>query len=704
MSKKCCLLVRVSTEKQSFDEQEKELYQMAVRDGYKDDGKHIIPISYKESAIKLNEEERQGLRDLKHYIETDTEINCVYCWEISRIARSKKVLFSIEDYLVKRHIQLIVKKPSLTLLEDDGSVNEGAETVFTLFGQIAESEMRNKKARFARGKKEGAAHNKFTGGNIPYGYKVNELTKKIEIDDETAQHVRLIYNLYEDGFSQPKIAKELDKRDISIKTSLINNILNNQSYCGIKNEEQVLKQKRLTETANGEKKSVECTYHRYPRKYPQIISVEQYERCRKIAKENNTTLSKAKNIYFAQGLIRCQTCGAKWSASGSKVAYHCYSAYKPISMWKYDYSKEKCTDKTSLSINILDSLLWDIAKRSEVIFSMEEAEEKIKGIESKIADCKKQCEKRKKLIKDIRDNINKATIKNIEGVLYDEAYNALLEKYKGQIKVNENEYSDLLNDQIRYEESLEALKKKLDTYNSVAEQINSYNAIVEILDNASDAEKFDIIHKHIKEVKVTVVPIMAKFAVGWRETHAKRISVISLSEFYATNDIVSKLAKEDEALLNKNRVYNYLFIPFNGKGGMMLEEDFNLSEGEREITQNRFVAVKYKDDDYQTEWNYHIVGIPYLNRFVDEGKQRRNSEKKLANKHKKEQAQQERVERGLFTLKEAESKFNVSYFTLWSAISRGTLKYTKGNKGVKLVSERDVQEYIKVKRNSPNHK
>ena len=335
---------------------------------------------------------------------------------------------------------------------------------------------------------------------------------------------------------------------------------------------------------------------------------------------------------------------------------------------------------------------------------MEEAEEKIKGIESKIADCKKQCEKRKKLIKDIRDNINKATIKNIEGVLYDEAYNALLEKYKGQIKVNENEYSDLLNDQIRYEESLEALKKKLDTYNSVAEQINSYNAIVEILDNASDAEKFDIIHKHIKEVKVAVVPIMAKFAVGWRETHAKRISVISLSEFYATNDIVGKLAKEDEALLNKNRVYNYLFIPFNGKGGMMLEEDFNLSEGEREITQNRFVAVKYKDDDYQIEWNYHIVGIPYLNRFVDEGKQRRSSEKKLANKHKKEQAQQERAERGLFTLREAESKFNVSYFTLWSAISRGTLKYTKGNKGVKLVSERDVQEYIKVKRNSPNHK
>ena len=50
--KKCILLVRVSTLKQDFDEQEKELYQLAINDGYSDE--NIIAICEKESGIKLS--------------------------------------------------------------------------------------------------------------------------------------------------------------------------------------------------------------------------------------------------------------------------------------------------------------------------------------------------------------------------------------------------------------------------------------------------------------------------------------------------------------------------------------------------------------------------------------------------------------------------------------------------------------------------
>ena len=56
---KAILLVRVSTKVQDFDEQEKEIYRMAVKDGYKPED--IISICEKESGIKLPEEERAGL-------------------------------------------------------------------------------------------------------------------------------------------------------------------------------------------------------------------------------------------------------------------------------------------------------------------------------------------------------------------------------------------------------------------------------------------------------------------------------------------------------------------------------------------------------------------------------------------------------------------------------------------------------------------
>lgn len=84
---KCILLVRVSTEAQSYEEQEKELYDLAHFYGYKD--KDISSIATKESAIKLDEEERFGLNRMKELLETD-EYDCVFAWEISRIARRKK--------------------------------------------------------------------------------------------------------------------------------------------------------------------------------------------------------------------------------------------------------------------------------------------------------------------------------------------------------------------------------------------------------------------------------------------------------------------------------------------------------------------------------------------------------------------------------------------------------------------------------------
>ena len=144
-TKKCILLVRVSTDKQSFEAQEKELFDLALQDGYTEE--QITPIAIKESGIKLKEEERLGLQKMYDYIGTG-EYDCVYAWEISRIARTKKILFSVQDRLVRNHIQLIIKNPFVKLLKDNGEIDEGAEMIFTLFAQLAEAEMRNKKDRF----------------------------------------------------------------------------------------------------------------------------------------------------------------------------------------------------------------------------------------------------------------------------------------------------------------------------------------------------------------------------------------------------------------------------------------------------------------------------------------------------------------------------------------------------------------------------
>ena len=289
LSMKCILLVRVSTEAQSYDEQEKELYDLAHFYGYKD--KDISSIATKESAIKLDEEERFGLNRMKELLETG-EYDCVFAWEISRIARRKKILFSILEYLTSKGIQLIIKEPRIRLLKDDKTIDEGAETIFTLYAQLAESEMRNKIARFARAKKEGFNKGKYMGGKITLGYKVSE-DGYWEIDEEGSKLVRLIFDMYISGeYSLTGLGKELKSRGYfknlsvtSIKVEM-SHLLKNPIYRGIRTSNNI---------------------------YPQIIDDDTWEQCCKKRKENRTR-SKTKTPHLLPPLIRC-ICNASYSVN-----------------------------------------------------------------------------------------------------------------------------------------------------------------------------------------------------------------------------------------------------------------------------------------------------------------------------------------------------------------------------------------------------
>ena len=78
---KCILLSRISTGQQNLEQQTKDLIKFAKSIGFKESDQ--IVIESVESAIKLSEEERQGLNRLKNCIETEP-IDCVICWEPSR--------------------------------------------------------------------------------------------------------------------------------------------------------------------------------------------------------------------------------------------------------------------------------------------------------------------------------------------------------------------------------------------------------------------------------------------------------------------------------------------------------------------------------------------------------------------------------------------------------------------------------------------
>lgn len=275
---KAILLVRISSDSQQLDEQTNNLINYAQSKGYTED--NLITIEDIESGIKLKEEERNGLNKMKAEISADKTINAVFVWELSRLTRKPSTAYSLRDYFNDNNIQLYCYSPSFQLLKSDlEDLDDNGSLLFALYIQMAEAEMRNKKARFHRSKIRNARTGKYSGGIIKFGYQVNE-KGYYEINEDEAELVRYVFNRYEKGISILKLNKELLERGKINSDSFVGETLKCEAYTGVSNK------------------------YGMKRQYPPIISIEQFNKCQQIKRNNNKRLDKSKEVYFGKRIIK----------------------------------------------------------------------------------------------------------------------------------------------------------------------------------------------------------------------------------------------------------------------------------------------------------------------------------------------------------------------------------------------------------------
>lgn len=456
---KAILLVRVSTTVQELKDQEREVYELALKDGYSDND--IIPICEKESGIKLKEEERLGLNRLKEVVETE-DVKDVYIWEVSRLARTKKVLFSMEEYFVSRRIQVTFKAPNFfRLLKDDGTLDEGADMIFTIYAQMAESEMRTKKERFKRSKDAKRKQGYYTGGFLRYGYTTDSDNKIIPHPEES-EIVKMIFSMYLSGkYSYRSIAKELQERGIfkdksvnSVYTNIRNMVLN-YTYAGVPSSKGMSTSKNATDGNI----------------YPALVTKEMVDKCREIAQNNINKPKKVyKGYYFGRMILRCPECGKIMMACKALNSYKCNNC--------------GCT---SVNINMVDSALWnyaapiysdkmanlDATKKEQYTAQISLLRHKIEVANTDIIQIKERAEKVEfKAYVEGTMNIAKAEKFVAELNKKIEAKNKEIIKYNSEITSLENLLLDVTGDY--------------------------YGEYIDIADIADDKVKYDIIHEVIK--------------------------------------------------------------------------------------------------------------------------------------------------------------------------------------------------------------
>lgn len=473
--KKAIIIIRESTKAQEIDSQKQDIINYAMKDGYSLEEIMIIGEAGA-SAIKLDEAYLRNMRKVYETIEDpNNSIKCVYAWAIDRIGRQEVPLFELKNYLVERKIQLIIKKPSLRLLEDDGSVNGGVELAFSLFATMSKQEMEMKAARFKRGKRRNAEQMKFNGGwCTKFGYQVNE-DGYIVINQAEADLVRMIFKEFATGkCSIGSYTKELRSRGVvkpngdKITKGFIKETLSETAYIGYV----------IYTDKDGNKSR---------RNYPIITEVsELWEKIQTIKNRNNIWIDKSKKYCnLATKILKCKECGYNYVANGSN--YRCWNHFQ-----KYATKKESdCNNSICIKIKYLDELLWDIASLEHADYITSFKDSTILELENNIRINNQKIEELQNKLNDIGNKRDRINDLYMEGEINQTKRKEKLDFIKKDTVMYKSEHDRLLDINNNLYKQIEDIKN--------ADKVEAFlNQTLPIFETTEKQQQYEIVHRHIK--------------------------------------------------------------------------------------------------------------------------------------------------------------------------------------------------------------
>lgn len=130
--------------------------------------------------------------------------------DLSRLTRDKnKTGYYTEIFFPDNDVRLV----SVTEFIDSGERYEIDDTIM-LRGIMNQSYIEDTSKKIKAVKTNMKKQGKYVEKNVPYGYKKDENDKyKVIVDEDVADNVKLIFNMYLNGFTQGEIAKYLTRNE-----------------------------------------------------------------------------------------------------------------------------------------------------------------------------------------------------------------------------------------------------------------------------------------------------------------------------------------------------------------------------------------------------------------------------------------------------------------------------------------------------------
>ena len=319
-------LAALKNQMQWYEDQAKYHPNWTVLDKYIDEGITGTQAKKRPAFMQMIEDAKQGDFDL------------IVTREVCRFARNTVDTLVMTRELKNYGVEVNFVEDNIWTMDGDGELR------LTIMATLAQEESRKISERVRAGQKISRDNGVLYGSGNIIGY--DRVNGTYVINEDQAETVRMIFDLYLEGLGETKICKELCRRqrkdghgNVSWSVSKISRILRNATYMGYKcylksYSNNYLEQKRI-------KNLDESTYLYVKGDFEPIIPEEVFKRCEEIRKTRTTKMivNKGERTYGKRASqdvwlrkLRC-SCGStfrknKWRTNqrGDTVyGYQCYN-------------------------------------------------------------------------------------------------------------------------------------------------------------------------------------------------------------------------------------------------------------------------------------------------------------------------------------------------------------------------------------------
>jgi site-specific DNA recombinase len=498
------LYLRVSTEDQakegySLEVQREYLESFANREGYE-----IYKI-YCDDGISAYSTRREALQELLKDAK-DKKFNLVLVYKIDRFSRRLKDLLNLVEELESYGVGF------KSATEPFDTTTSAGKLMFQQLGSFAEFERNRIAERVFPGMVKGVLNGNWQGARYaPYGYIYNKEKKLLEINEQEAKVVKIIFEMCLAGKSIRFITEYLTKKKYRnrkgniFSTKLIRDILKNRIYTG----KLVWNKKHYDKTQKTKK------HYKYVKnppdkiiiaqgKHKPIISEEDFEKAQEILKNRKVERKRKASNYPLSGILYCAKCNHKslgisvisnHRTGEKKRWYRCSGPQKSFIRCKN--KAVKAEDIEPKVAALLDCLLPKVAAlldcllRSKTLKSSRWTTVTGANFPSFEQISKDELEKLKNRLKINRQKQSKLADAYLENLLSDEVFKAKNESLRRE----EEELQKIIALQELREVERERSK---DYLNRVEEFISGYNPSQKELTLEQEKQVLGLLFKNIK--------------------------------------------------------------------------------------------------------------------------------------------------------------------------------------------------------------